>query len=97
MEKYQAAYEDAKRASGLEEIGEEMEEKAWFRMGRALYEMRRFAEARDCFVECLNFGDNRQAVLEQERAGKRVREAETGEYDFRAMYEQFFRSERYQK
>jgi len=41
LEKYQAAYEDAKRASELEDIQEEMEEKAWFRMGKALYEMRR--------------------------------------------------------
>ena len=34
-------------------------------------------------MECLNFSDNKQAEMEQERAEKRLHETETGEYDFK--------------
>lgn len=95
LEKYQAAYEDAKQATELD-IDDEMEQKACYRMGKALYQMRKWEMAKDSFEECLNLGENKEAEEGLKKTLDRLREAKTGEFNFDRLYEDFFRRQEMQ-
>ncbi|KAI0451850.1 hypothetical protein F5B21DRAFT_516392 [Xylaria acuta] len=69
--------------------GGRLAEKALFREARALYELGKFAESFGKWrVLSESYPKNADAPTELRRAEKRIREAETGEYDFASMYEQ---------
>lgn len=64
-------------------------EKGLFREARALYELGRFAESLDKWRMLVgSYPRNADARTELRRVEKRIREAQTGEYDFVSMYEQ---------
>ena len=78
------ALNDARESSEIEPS-----EKAFFRMGRALYEMRQYSDAAECFNKCLDINSkNNNAAKEVKRCEARIHESRTGEYDIKALVEQ---------
>ncbi|PHH85191.1 hypothetical protein CDD83_778 [Cordyceps sp. RAO-2017] len=70
-------------------VSDAEQEKRLFREGRALYELERFEACRDTLEDLLKlFPHNAAANKELDRAQARLREQQTGEYDFRRMYRQ---------
>lgn len=80
---YYPAFKDANQSAKIEP-----NEKAYFRMGRASYEMCQFNDAIRYYLKCLELNpENRRALKELQRSERRVREASTGEYDFKSLIE----------
>ena len=78
------AFQDAQKSTQIEPS-----EKAYFRMARASYEMRRFNDAVEYFHKCLELNQsNCRAKDELKRSEERLRESLTGEYDFKSLVEQ---------
>ncbi|KAI1810123.1 TPR domain protein [Poronia punctata] len=64
-------------------------EKGLFREARALYDLGRFRESLEKWEKIIElYSHKAEARSELERSQKRIREAETGEYDFDSMYRQ---------
>ncbi|KAJ5364437.1 uncharacterized protein N7496_010150 [Penicillium cataractarum] len=64
----------------------ELSEKALFRKGQALYQLRRFKESCETFALLTEkYPDNTQAAHEYARASSRLVEQESGKYEFRKM------------
>ncbi|GAP91962.1 putative TPR domain protein [Rosellinia necatrix] len=64
-------------------------EKSLFRQARALYELGKFVESLEkwrAFTQ--SYPQNREAKQESQRAAKRIKEVQRGEYDFASMYDQ---------
>ena len=67
----------------------EPSEKALYRAATALYELQRWEEALDHFRNCLSLNpSNNPARTSIEQCTDRIREATTGEYDFKAMLDE---------
>ena len=80
---FNEAFQDAQKSAQIEPS-----EKAYFRMGRACYEMRQYKDAVVYFQKCLQLNSaNHRAQKQLKRSEKRVREASTGEYDFKSLVE----------
>lgn len=87
MEKYHAAYEDAEKATELDMDSE----KAYYRLGKAAYMLRKYDDAKECFEECLNLNmELGDAKVELERTVERIKEAKSGHFNLKALYEQSF-------
>ena len=92
---YSQAYSDALRAVDLmmmEKIEDvaKMLEKARFRMARAAYGMRQWKNVIENVQECLKINPyNQESTSLLRKAKKRVKEQETGEYDFYKLYDKF--------
>lgn len=81
LDMFNEAFLDAQESARIEPS-----EKAYFRMGRAMYEMRQFAQAADEFRKNLALNDdNERAREELGRSERRVRESETGDYDIKKL------------
>lgn len=69
-----------------ESVDIEPNEKAYYRMGRALYSMRQFTDALDSFQKCLELNErNSKAKEECKKCQERIRESETGEYNMKRI------------
>ncbi|TGJ86352.1 hypothetical protein E0Z10_g2427 [Xylaria hypoxylon] len=85
LDRPEEALEDASTTTK----GRQPSEKGLFREARALYELGKFSESFEkwhIFTEL--YPQNDDARTEFQRAEKRVKEAQTGEYDFIFMYKQ---------
>jgi tetratricopeptide (TPR) repeat protein len=90
LEKYYAANQDAQQAVKLDELNE----KAHFRSGKSAYLMRNFKKALESFQTCLKINPkNKEVQIEIEKTNQRIKESTTGEYDFKNIYELFFKGE----
>lgn len=64
-------------------------EKALYRAGQALYELRRFLECQDILeLLCKKYPNNIDATKGLARVRCRLREQKSGTYDFKALYEE---------
>lgn len=92
IEKYYAAYQDAKEAARLDATNQ----KAYFRMGKSAYMMRKYEMALESFETCMKLNPkNAEAEIELKKTQDRIHESKTGVYDFKALYEQFFKKENF--
>lgn len=82
LEMFYKAFVDAQRSSKLEPS-----EKAYYRMGKALYAMRQFEQAVEAFRAglALNNNNNTEILVQVERSQKRVDESKTGKYDMKSL------------
>ncbi len=86
LEKYNQAFLDAQLVTQLEASNE----KAFFRMAKAAYSMRKFGVAKQSFQQCLLLNkENKEAQLELEKSNERHNESLTGSYDFKQMMQQY--------
>jgi tetratricopeptide (TPR) repeat protein len=91
--KFNRAYQDTIKSSQIENSNDTSDsvnnEKAFFRMGKAAYNMRQFNLALEAFEKCLalNF-KNKEANEEIIRTKKRLAESSTGKYDMKSIIEQ---------
>ena len=85
LEHFNLAYQDALKVTQTEKSGEidtAANEKAFFRMAKALYAMRQFQEAHDSFKKCIELNpSNSEAAVELEKCKQRISESQTGNYD----------------
>lgn len=87
MEKYYAAYQDAEKATELDMDSE----KAYYRLGKAAYMLRRYEDAKECFEECLNLNmELNDAKVELEKTYERLKERDSGHFNIKGLYEQSF-------
>ncbi|KAJ8129663.1 hypothetical protein O1611_g3966 [Lasiodiplodia mahajangana] len=85
LQRPEKALEDALNATK----GGRLAEKGLFREARALYELGRFTESVEKWrMLTQSYPQNTDARKELKRCEERVKEAETGAYDFAAMYKQ---------
>ncbi len=110
LEKFNAAYQDANEATKLDT----QNEKAYFRMGKSAYALRKFELAlvfqdvwihlnklilylkylKQNYEQCLKLNSrNQEAQNELVRTKERLNESKTGTFNFKALYEQFFKRE----
>ncbi|KAK5116852.1 hypothetical protein LTR85_009112 [Meristemomyces frigidus] len=91
LKRYEVGMEDAKSANiaasaDAKEKTAQLNGKAWYRAGRAAYELGRFQEAEDLFTSAQALmPEDADAVRELKRTGDRLSEMETGSYDFVRM------------
>jgi len=88
MHRFDAAKSDAlsSLASLPDQKHKELDSKAYLRAGSAAYQLRDFQEAKRCFQEqqSLNPGD-KDAAARIRKSEQRIREEETGSYDFKKL------------
>lgn len=90
LERHYLAFKDAQLASQLDLNNE----KAYFRMGRSQYSMQKYEKAKIYFEKCLLLNkDNKDAKLELDKTNQRLIEAQTGNYDFETLLEQYLQKE----
>ena len=90
LEKNYLGFKDAELAAQLEISNE----KAYFRMGRAAYQMHEFDKAKSHFEKCLTLNqENKEAKLELQKSNQRLAETRTGNYDFKSLLEQYLSKE----
>lgn len=90
LERFQLAYEDAKIVTQIDSGNE----KGFFRMGRALYLMRKYDQAKKSLETCLKLNkENKEAKIELEKSIQRINESITGNYDFEKMLEKYLKKE----
>ncbi len=88
LEKYNSAYQDAKQATNLEKNNL----KAFFRMGKSAYLMKKFEIALESFQTCLKLDPkNEDAEIELKKTNDRINEFKYGNYNLDSLYEQFFK------
>lgn len=86
IDRWYQAFKDAEISAKLDPKNQ----KAYYRMGKALYNMRQFEQAVNAFSKCLEVDDKiKEAYDELDRAKKRVEESETGKYSLKSIMEQF--------
>lgn len=94
LERFYSAYQDALRSSQIEmkENDDEavtINEKTYFRMGKALYSMREYSDSVIWFTKCVELNPkNRESFAELAKAQERVRESETGEYNMKRIIDE---------
>ncbi|KAM0159907.1 hypothetical protein ACHAPG_003341 [Botrytis cinerea] len=82
---FDAALTDTKCMVSLEDAPE----KALYRAGQALYGLERFSECHDIFEQlCAKFPNNAAATTGLKRVCRRVKEQESGIYDFGSIYKE---------
>lgn len=92
LERNYLAFLDAQQAATLDKTNA----KAYFRMGKAAYQMRHYAKAKQFYEKCLSINKKlSEADAELKRANQRLQEARTGVYDFKSMLEQYLKKEVY--
>jgi tetratricopeptide (TPR) repeat protein len=84
LERYYLAYKDAEQAVRLDEKSK----KAYYRMGRACYEMRQYELAETSFKNFLKYEKLNDAEVELKRCQNRINEQLTGNYDFSDLLDQ---------
>ena len=89
LEKYNSAYSDAKNAVSLDMNNQ----KAHFRCGKAAYLMRKFNLALESYEKCLKLNPHNQVEFELTKTRERLNESAHGSYNFKNLYEQFFKKE----
>jgi len=78
---YHNAYKDAEKSVQLQKDGK-LNEKGYFRMGKAAYSMRQFQVALDSFKKCVNLNSsNNDALVELKRSEDRLKESTSGVYN----------------
>jgi tetratricopeptide (TPR) repeat protein len=89
LEKYCQAYQDALKSTQIEDKESVVNnEKAYFRIGKAEYNMRQYESALDWFTKCLSLSPgNKEARLEADKVRKRIYECKDGIYDFKCIIE----------
>ncbi|TGO27412.1 hypothetical protein BPAE_0042g00250 [Botrytis paeoniae] len=84
-ENFDAALTDTGCMISLEDVPE----KALYRAGQALYGLERFSECHDIFEHlCAKYPNNFAATTGLKRVCRRVKEQESGMYDFRSIYKE---------
>lgn len=78
LARFYLAYEDAKKASEIDPGSE----KAFYRMAKAAYHLGKYCEARQGFARCIELNAGSEAAPELEKTNKRIKEMESGEYDW---------------
>jgi len=90
LEKYYLAYLDSKHAIELDSNNEY----AYYWAGRSNYQLRQFEKALDYFEKSLKINsNNKDTENEIVRTHKRLNEAKNGTYNFKELYEQYFKRE----
>jgi tetratricopeptide (TPR) repeat protein len=95
LEKFNKAFLDTVRSSEIESATDNSDlvndEKAYFRMGKAAYNMRQFETALNAFEKCLalNF-QNKEANEWMKKTKMRLSESQTGKYDMKLIIEQSY-------
>ncbi len=89
LERYYLAYKDAEKAAQLDDKCE----KAYYRMGKAAYEMRQFEVAEKNFKNFLKYNKLQDAEIELKKCQDRVNETLTGDYDFKSIVDQALKKE----
>ncbi len=90
LEKYYLAYLDAKQACLLDA----QNEKAHFRCGKAAYLQRKFQLALESFQLCFKLNSlNKEAEAEIRKCIERLIEEKNGVFNFKLMYDKFFKKE----
>ena len=75
-------------ASKVVELGETNSQKAFFRMGIAAYKMGQFEKSAKKFQQCLDINpSNNEAQVKLKLSEERIKESQTGEYDFEKLTE----------
>ena len=65
-------------------------------MGKSAYMMRKYEMALESFETCMKLNPkNAEAEIELKKTQDRIHESKTGVYDFKALYEQFFKKENF--
>lgn len=89
LKRYQAAISDAKGAlidNSNDDPTKALNSKAYFRAGRAAYEMRRFEDAKAYFNQaCALTPSDKDAEKELNRTGERLTEQSQGNHDFEGL------------
>lgn len=91
LKRFDSALADAEAAVIASDDSEDeqtrtLNSKAYFRAGRAAYELRRFQQAEDCFSKAQSLAPtDKDAQRELDRIGERIREQLTGNFDFAKM------------
>jgi len=84
---YHNAYKDAEKSVQFQKDGK-LNEKGYFRMGKAAYSMRQFQVAFDSFTKCVNLNSsNNDALVELKRSEDRLKESTSGVYNQSALIE----------
>ena len=89
LEKYNSAYSDAKQAILLDANND----KAHFRSGKAAYLMRKFDLALGSYERCFKLNPHNQVEIELNKTKERLKESINGSFNFKNLYEQFFKKE----
>ena len=85
LERFYLAYKDAQLAAQLDVYNE----KAYFRMGKAAYQMRQYEKAKNHFETCVELNQSvKEAEIELKKSLQRIDESVTGIYDFESLVEQ---------
>jgi tetratricopeptide (TPR) repeat protein len=89
LEKYFNAYKDALKSSEIKEEDKTVnDEKAFFRLGKAEYNMRQYVSASEWYQKCLKLNlENKEAIYELDKSKKRINESQKGEFDFKSIIE----------
>jgi tetratricopeptide (TPR) repeat protein len=93
LDKFNRAYQDAVKSSQIENANDASDavnnEKAFYRMGKAAYNMRQFDLALEAFEKCLKHNPEcKEAQDELARTKARLVESSTGKYDMKSIIEQ---------
>ena len=81
------AYTDAQKVTELDE----MNEKAFYRMGKSAYSMRQYQTAKQHYESCLKINEqNKEATSELEKTNQRIHESTTGDYDLERLSNEVF-------
>ncbi len=90
LEKNYSAFQDAQQAAKLDKNND----KAYFRIGKSAYLLRKFEIALESYETCFKLNPkNTEVEIEIKKTKERINESKTGNYNFQALYEQFFKRE----
>lgn len=90
LEKNYSAFQDSQQAAKLDKNND----KAYFRIGKSAYLLRKFEIALESYETCFKLNPkNTEVEIEIKKTKERINESKTGNYNFQALYEQFFKRE----
>ena len=90
LEKNYSAFQDAQQAAKLVKNND----KAYFRIGKSAYLLKKFEIALENYETCFKINPkNTEVEIEIKKTKERINESKTGNYNFQALYEQFFKRE----